>query len=290
MKTVFAKTLRIIRKEKGMSKIYCSTGAIISLKNNRNYKLIEEYASKIDCDGFEFLMYDSWYENWEQIAQYLAGKKTDFPVFHIEKQVGELISRNEEGDIEQAHKLFEINCKMAKIIGSKRLVLHLWGGLPSDRNISVNIEQFAGLQKTAKTYGLLLMVENVPCNHENPLAHLERLQKAYPDITFTFDTKFAQFHSELDAAFEEEYQWLWKGAVQHVHINDYAGEHKEWKKLRSLHPGEGRIDFKAFFSRLEEVNYEGTFTIESSSVHDNGGIYLEKLNESLRYLREHIRR
>lgn len=104
---------------------------------------------KINCDGFEFLMYNSWYEDWEQIAEYLAKTEVEFPVFHIEKQVGELISRNEAGDIEQAHKLFEINCKMAKKLGAERLVLHLWGGLPSDRNIHINIEQFAILKETA---------------------------------------------------------------------------------------------------------------------------------------------
>lgn len=272
-----------------MSKLYCSTGAIISLKNNRNYRLIKEFAPHIHCDGFEFLMYDSWYEEWEQIAEYLSNTDVDFPVFHVEKQVGELISRNETGDIEQAYKLFEINCKMAKMLGAKRLVLHLWGGLPSDRNISINIEQFAILREIAARYDLLLMVENVPCNHENPLAHLTRLKNAYPDISFTFDTKFAQFHRELDTAFEEEYQWLWNGAVQHVHINDYAGEYKEWKKLRSLHPGEGRIEFEAFFRELEEVRYKGTFTIESSSVCEDGTINLEKLNKSLKYLRELIK-
>lgn len=268
-----------------MSKLYCSTGAMISSKNNRNYRLIEEYAPRIDCDGFEFLMYDSWYEDWEQIAEYLSKTDVDFPVFHVEKQVGELISRNEDGDMQLAHKLFEINCRMAKTIGAKRLVLHLWGGLPSDWHIAVNIEQFAKLRETAAGFDLLLMIENVPCNHENPLAHLTRLKERYPDIVFTFDTKFAQFHSELDIAFEEEYQWLWNGAVQHVHINDYDGGHKDWKRLRSLHPREGRIDFEAFFTHLKEATYEGTFTIESSSVQEDGSIDLEKLNGSLAYVR-----
>lgn len=235
-----------------MSKLYCSTGAIISLKNNRNYRLIEEFAPHIHSDGFEFLMYDSWYGEWEQIAEYLSHTDVEFPVFHVEKQVGELISRNETGDIEQAYKLFEINCKMAKMLGAKRLVLHLWGGLPSDWNISINIEQFAILREIAAQYDLLLMVENVPCNHENPLAHLTRLKNAYPDISFTFDTKFAKFHSELDTAFEEEYQWLWNGAVQHVHINDYAGEYKEWKKLRSLHPGKERLSLRHFLGNYRK--------------------------------------
>ena len=65
-------------------------------------------------------------------------------------------------------------------------------------------------------------------------------------------------------------------------------EKQHTKKLRSLHPGEGRIEFEAFFRELEEVRYKGTFTIESSSVNEDGAINLEKLNESLKYLRELI--
>lgn len=269
-----------------MSKLLCSTGAIISLKNNRNYKLIGEVAPYIKCDGFEFLMYDSWYEEWEDISEYLTKIDVSFPIFHVEKRVGELISRNENDDIEQSHKLFEVNCKMAKAIGANRLVLHLWGGLPSDKMIAVNIEQFAALREIATRYGLLLMVENVPCNYENPFTHLAELKKVYSDITFTFDTKFAQFHSELDSAFEDEYSWLWNRAVQHVHINDYAGAHKEWKRLRSLHPGEGKIDFEKLFENLKRLNYSNTITIESSSVLEDGTIDIYKLNRGLEYLRK----
>ncbi|MBQ3163778.1 MAG: hypothetical protein IJC02_04445 [Lachnospiraceae bacterium] len=39
-------------------------------------------------------------------------------------------------------------------------------------------------------------------------------------------------------------------------------EKQHTKKLRSLHPGEGRIEFEAFFRELEEVRYKGTFAIE----------------------------
>lgn len=269
-----------------MNKIFCSTGAIISKKNNRDYRLIKEFAPLINCDGFEFLMYDSWYAEWLQISEALYNMNVKFSVFHVEKKVGELISRNEDGDIAEAHRLFEINCKMAKVIGAEKLVLHLWGGLPSDRIIYTNIEQFAVLQKTAFQYGLLLTVENVPCNYENPLLHLKRLKQIYPEIAFTFDVKFAQFHNELDTSFSNEYRWLWDGSVQHVHINDYDGGYKQWERLRSLHPGDGNIDFEKLFQKLKEVTYNHTFTIESSSVCDDGTIDLEKLNGSIEFLRK----
>ncbi|MBE5921860.1 MAG: sugar phosphate isomerase/epimerase [Lachnospiraceae bacterium] len=269
-----------------MANILCSTGAIITRKNNRNHKLIKSFAPQIHCDGFEFMMYDTWYEKWEQIVDDVIGMDLNFPLFHIEKQVGEFISRGESGDIEQANRLFEINCQMAQRIGANKAVLHLWSGIPSDRCIETNIRQFAVLDEIAGRYGLLLTVENVPCNHENPLLHFERLHAAYPDITFTFDVKFAQFHGELATAFSEAYAWLWDSAVQHLHISDYGGEYMEWPKLESLHIGEGRIDFAKLSQNLARVGYANTVTLESSSVQADGTPDFVKLNRSLDYLRE----
>ncbi|WP_258712364.1 hypothetical protein [Clostridium gelidum] len=39
--------------------------------------------------------------------------------------------------------------------------MHLWGGIPSDRDINNNSEQFEKLHAISKSYDLLLTVENV---------------------------------------------------------------------------------------------------------------------------------
>ena len=56
-----------------MRRILCSTGALITAKNNRDYRLLREMTPKIKCDGYEFLMYDSWYPEWEKVAREVAG-------------------------------------------------------------------------------------------------------------------------------------------------------------------------------------------------------------------------
>lgn len=43
-----------------MKKILCSTGAIIGLRNGRDYKLFKPLGKQLTCDGFEFVMYSSW--------------------------------------------------------------------------------------------------------------------------------------------------------------------------------------------------------------------------------------
>lgn len=275
----------IRRRGNRVESLLCSTGALITSRNGRDYGLLKGLSEVLACDGFEFMMYSAWYNEWERVAREVAEMGLPFPVFHVEKRVGTAISRNEEGDLAEAARLFEINCQVAARIGAKKLVFHLWDGEPSDRDIENNIAQYAVMNDIAGQYGLLLTVENVVCNRENPLKHLTRLHERYPDISFTFDVKFAQFHEELCEACTQNYNWLWEGAVQHVHISDYAGGYKEWGKLRSLHPGEGGIDYAAFFTHLRKMGYQGSVTIESTSVREDGSVDTDKLNGSLKFLR-----
>ncbi|MBR1764787.1 MAG: hypothetical protein IJ746_05275 [Ruminococcus sp.] len=117
-----------------MNRILCSTGALIGRPNGRDYTLLNECAKRLECDGFEFMMYDDWYDRIDETATFLRDFPKPFPVFHVEKNVGDLISRNESGDTEKALGLFEMNCVLAQKIGSEKLVLHLWSGLDSDKD------------------------------------------------------------------------------------------------------------------------------------------------------------
>lgn len=272
-----------------MRKILCSTGALITRKNNRDHRLLREMAPRIPCDGFEFLMYDSWYPAWEQVAEDVARMGLWIPVLHADKGIGEMISQGEDGDNERAQELFEINCKMAQRLGAEKLVLHLWGGLASDSHIEDNIQQYFLLKNTARRHGLFLTVENVVCNRENPLVHWKRLAEEDPDVAFTLDVRFARFHGQLDLVFTDEYRWLWESAVQHVHLSDYCGGLMEWDKLKyCLHPGEGNINYEQLGADLHRVNYDNTITLESTSVLPDGSIDFAKLGNSLERGRELI--
>lgn len=60
----------------------------------------------------------------------------------------------------------------------------------------------------------------------------------------------------------------------------------EWAALRSLHPGEGRIDFRYICENLNRVGYDGYVTIESTSVAEDGSIQTKKLNRSIDFIRK----
>lgn len=269
-----------------MHNVYCSTGALIGRPNGRDHRLLADCAKLINCDGFELMMYEDWYDKYEAVAEFIASNKIHTPVFHIEKQVGELISRNNPGDTERAVELFGINCKIAALIRAKMTVLHLWGGIDSDKNIAHNTEIYKLLRDMADGHSLTLTVENVVCNIADPFTHMLRLAEVYPDIKFTFDTKMAQFHRQLERVYDLPSEWI-SAHIAHMHINDYSGGYMDWSNLKTLHLGEGTVDLPCFFEFVRK-NYNGDFTIESTSFDKSGAIHFDRMNEDIRFVKESL--
>lgn len=267
--------------------ILCSTGALIGKPNGRNYKLLREFSKKLNCDGFEFMMYNSWYDRADEIVSDIQDMGILTPVMHCEKHIGEAISRNEDFEMEDAMYKFNVNCMIASKIGAKKMVIHLWDGLSSDQYFTNNLETFGKLQKIAKKYDVDLMVENVVCNRDNPMKHWCELADEYPDIDFVFDTKMAAFHKQIDLLYSDDYSWLWReDHIKHIHVNDYAGGYMEWSKLKTLPIGHGHIDFNEFFDFIKQKGYSGDFTVEATAFDLEGNIDFNMLNESFEYIRK----
>jgi sugar phosphate isomerase/epimerase len=168
-------------------------------------------------------------------------------------------------------------------------VLHLWSGQASDQHIERNIAAYPVLRDMADRDGLLLTVENVLCNTCDPMRHMRTLADQYPDIAFTFDTKMAAFHSQLEALYAPENAWLWPH-VKHFHVNDYGGGHMDWANMRVRQLGQGKIDFDRFFSFVRQMGYAGDFTCEATAVSEDGTIRYDEMNASLDWLRKEVSR
>lgn len=265
-----------------MNQILCSTGALIGRPNGRNIHLLDDCIPQVHCDAYEFMMYDTWYESAASISTYLNSLPTTFPVFHCEKTIGEMIS---VGELSKALQAFEMNCKMASVIGSELLVLHLWNGRISDSNISLNYAAVESLQEIAEKYHLILTVENIVCNNFDPQYHLIKLKELYPSISFTYDTKMAEFHNQISDLYPSD---LIKN-IKHLHINDYKGGYKDWVNLRTLNIGDGQIDFNSFFEFIYKNNYQGDYTIEATAFDRDGVIHFDTLNKSLQKLQDFIK-
>ena len=270
-----------------MSKILCSTGALIGRANGRDYRILEGLSRQLTCDGFEFMMYAAWYDEVEELLQTLKKMELEIPVVHADKGIGELISQGGEANLQEAKRLFEINCQIAKELQSRKVVLHLWNGRSSDLHFDNQIQAYPYLEQIAKQYDLVLLIENIVCNGADPMKRWCELKAVYPEIRFVYDTKMAEFHGQMELLYQKEYAWLWKeGHICHYHVNDYAGGYKDWKNLRTLPIGAGHVDFPRFFAYIREIGYDDTFTLESTMFGEDGVVDVETMNRQIAYVRE----
>ncbi|MBR6185166.1 MAG: sugar phosphate isomerase/epimerase [Clostridia bacterium] len=271
-----------------MHRILCSTGALIGRPNGRDYRLLSGCPDRLRCDGYEFMMYGAWYEEADRLFAFLHGLGLCIPVVHCEKQLGESFSEGPGENWDRAMERFEINCQLAHALGAQKLVLHLWNGIPSDQKIENNLRAYRSLKETAVRHGLALTIENVVCNASDPMTHWLHLFQIDPAVQFTFDTKMAAFHGQMDAVMSEESRWLWdRSHITHLHLNDYSGGYMDWQHLQTLHIGRGHIDFDRFFRFLSSVHYQGDYTVEATSFLPDGVIRWEDLNETFSKIRSY---
>ncbi len=267
-----------------MNRVLVSTGAIIARANNRDIRLLPGIADKLACDGLEFMMYQSWHDRTDALARALS--PFPVPVFHMTKQIGEWLS---EGNLTDAEAMFRADCALARAMGARLLVLHLWSGRPSDQHIGRNIAAYPALRDIAEAHGLLLTVENVLCNTRDPMTHLQTLAETYPEIRFTFDTKMAAFHSQLDGLWAPENGWL-RERIAHFHVNDYAGGHMDWANMSARAPGTGHVDLERFFCCVRDMDYAGDFTCEATALEADGTVRHDEMNASLALIRREVAR
>lgn len=263
-----------------VNQILCSTGCLIGRPNGRNYHLIEEYSRDLQCDGLEFMMYEDWYQEVDELLAYLQNLHKKIPVMHCQKSIGALFSQGNSSDWAKGLERFKVNCHVAKEIGAGKLVMHLWDGRSSDIFFENHLRAYGEVLEIAKDYGLELLIENVVCVQEDPFTRFRQLAEAYPTVTFLFDTKMAAFHGQMELLYSDEFRWLiQEERIHHFHVNDYNGGYKDWEHLQTLPIGKGKIDFDAFFHFVKEINYQGDFTVEATAFRPDGTVDKEMLND-----------
>lgn len=291
-----------------MNKILCSTGAFIGKANSNDYTLLKEYAERLNCDGFELMMSSSWYSIPDKVTDSIRSYGLNIPALHSQKSLGESLAgkivtysdgsfheyvmtkEEDEAAFKDGTERFLLNLKLAEGIGAEKIVLHLWNGTVSDRNIEKNVDRFGLWNEMAKKAGISLLVENVICNTNDPLYNVDLVAKAYKDAGFVYDTKMAEFHNQTMKLFEKDYEYIVKeGRIKHLHVNDYGGGYKDWAHMQVLPIGTGHIDFDSFFKKLGEYGYTGDFTVESTALNKAGEVDFNMLNgcfEKLKTLRD----
>ena len=272
-----------------MIPVYASTGAFVTRKNNRNYRLIGPVGEKMHADGFEFLMFDSWNDEIGDIRSYLNSTGHAFPVVHMDKSIGEILSEEGKRGFESALRLYERDVETAVCIGAKKLVLHLWNGRHSDAHFDESLPIASRFSEIAESASVQLTIENVIPKTELSVDRLLAMRAFDDKLAFTYDTKMAHLKNENPLLAEEKFLPLLRDKkIVHFHMNDsdpglfYDG------RLQVLHMGEGTVDFASIFSLLRQIRYSGTVTVESTSVERDGTPQIEKMNKTLIAVRKAI--
>lgn len=284
-----------------MNEIYLSMGALVERRNGYDTAPVARVIPQLTEEGYiaggEFMMITKYYGSAPALAASLVSEGCRFPTFHTDKNIGSVLSdgavaaaNGETGAIEMKRRaldMFKENCETACAAGSKRLVLHLWGGLSSDLNVSFNAEALEELIGVADAYGLKILVENVPSVKRDPLSNWRELEGYLDRIGLVFDTRFATCHRQPGETLSD---CVVAPHIEHVHISDYRGGFKEFKCLRPVfHPGEGICDYPLIFGKLKEARYGGSFTLESPGITDGGpAINAGALRRSLGFIASSI--
>lgn len=138
--------------------------------------------------------------------------------------------------------------------------------------------------EAAALHDLTLMVETHPDLATNADVALQTIQSVnLPNVRVNFDPANLHFYNErIDPADE-----LRKIApyVSGVHLKDTNGGYRAWH-FPAL--GEGVVDFPKLFSILDDVGYDGPFTLEIEGIEGevkSEALTRERIAKSIEYLR-----
>ncbi|MBE6654047.1 MAG: sugar phosphate isomerase/epimerase [Ruminococcaceae bacterium] len=261
------------------NQIYASTGTFIGRANAYDHRIIKANAEKINCDGFELMIYSAWYEDLDRIIGEIVDFGLSFPVVHFDKGIGMLLAENTEDAVAEALRKFSLNVAAAKRVGAKKAVFHLWGGKNSDIFMKYSVKHIPRFYRECEEAGIELLIENIPALYNGPVCDWLAVREEYHDAKFIYDTRFGEYHAEHRRIFSPAF---WRD-VHHIHISSYISCAEHWGMLRPiLHPGEGRVDFDALIAAMPRYDY--SVTLESPVLSPDGAINTEKLNASLAYL------
>ena len=269
-------------------KILCSTGALVGRANGFDYTLIPRYAGSICADGFELMMQKAYYGQITELCRALERAALPVYTIHFEKDITALLGLGTSEDRREGLRLLEENAEVAKSVGASAAVLHLWDGRFDETHLEKSIALLDTLFEICGKRSVELLIETIPCR-VSPYESVLRIARQYPHSRFTFDTRHADFIGETERFLHSE---IWRDRIAHLHVSDHCGLTVPgmWGVTRPIvHPGEGKIDFARLFAEMPPYGGE-TVTLESPVMLPDGTHDLEKLNRSLSFLRDMMKK
>ena len=253
-----------------------STGLVNRFPDAAPHEAIVEWFPRLDIDGFELGIGRVW--DTARVEHDLSEAGLSFATAHADKRIGaELLE-----DPRAALAELERNCQLAAALGATIMAFHLWELPVGDRLLDQNLALLPECLDVADSAGVTLAVETIPCSVGTPLQNVHRALERDDRCRATLDTEFLARAGQLDAAIADD--GLWERLV-HIHVKDYAGSLRDERGARRyLIPGEGGIDFEAFFAALRRRNYQGALTLEVSAVTPEGTVDEQRFRQAEAWL------
>lgn len=229
-----------------------------------------------DFDGYEKLIDDNIYQGVELFYPYnvsneqgilytkrclkLFNEKNIEFVLHLPHGYNnDLINENNEIN-EDVMKRMKDAISYASMFGCKKCTLHLgkyYKNTKREKAVEAVLVPLVILCEFAEKYGINIMIENMPSDHElgySPSEILYLIEKSkMNNLKFILDTG----HAHCSKFSYEEYIDLLKDYLYHMHFSDNNGLSDQHKKM-----GLGTIDFDKLFVKLNEVGYNQLHCME----------------------------
>jgi sugar phosphate isomerase/epimerase len=241
-------------------KISCSTAAFIDPSSSIEQKLKDSIEAinnivKYGYDGIELFIPNVFSDDQKEILFQEASKiKGKILTIHAPKNT---LHRPLKEIFTPLSKLI----KKASELEANYIVLHP----PFQKNFKSLIRTifyiFDNILLFAKRNNVTLTIENVPYLLDPPEFFKNICEKYKDGLGITIDIEYLYSTPYSLDKYPKE---LLSKYLKNIHIRDYDGQSfDEEGNRRYLKLGEGFINFKEFFERLFDINYDSILTIET---------------------------
>ena len=217
-----------------------------------------------------------FYDHPEKIKEIAQSQGVSCATFHTPFSGEVSLSHPDIKEREEAHKIIEKAIHAAAKIGIKIMVLHPSCGydesyLDREYYLKQTLGEVKRVNELCRALGVTLAVENMKpdhicCKSSEMIYLLENI----PDLKVCFDTNHSLIQNPeeyLDALLQAGM----RGRVVATHISDCDLD-CEMHRL----PGDGKINWEAVLSKLEELDFDGVFMYEVSKPKDREEAYTPK--------------
>lgn len=180
---------------------------------------------------------------------------------------------------------FVMNMRLAHFFGCQYIVSSIGEAHLKD-NATASNELLAGnirsLVPALEQYGLTLVLE-LHGEHATGTIMKEIVTLVNsPRVKINYDTANCVFYGDVDAAVDVD---TCMDEIAYLHLKDKAGARQEWN-FPAL--GEGYVDFKTIFTKLEQAENAAPFSVEIEFT-QAGARDLNEINEAVRTSADYLR-